>query len=75
VRGLQFKYPFSPRDAIALFRRYFGPIHAVFARLDATGQDALERELVQLWTENNLARDGSSEVHVEYLEVIATKAD
>ncbi len=31
---LLFDYPFSPAEAVAFFRKYFGPTQTTFARLD-----------------------------------------
>ncbi|MDQ3221505.1 MAG: SAM-dependent methyltransferase, partial [Acidobacteriota bacterium] len=38
---------------------------------DADGQAALRADLEQLWTDNNRATDGTTEVESEYLEVRA----
>jgi SAM-dependent methyltransferase len=67
------KYPFPPADVVELFRTYFGPTQRAFESLEGTGQDALRRDLEALWTEHNRATDGTTHVHGEYLQVIATK--
>ena len=68
-----FRYPFSPSEAVEFFRLYYGPAHKAFAALDAGKQSALRRDLEQLWTEHNLAADGTTLVLAEYLEVVAIR--
>jgi ubiquinone/menaquinone biosynthesis C-methylase UbiE len=77
--GLQFKkylcdfvYPFPPAKVVELFRQYFGPTQVAFAKLDAAGQQALAEDLERLWTENNQATDGTTNIPAEYLEVKVT---
>lgn len=67
------KYPFAPAEVVEFFRTYYGPTHKAFAALDADGQAALRKDLVQLWSDNNRARDGSTHIEAEYLEVTATR--
>lgn len=74
LRPILFHFPSSPADVVEHFREYFGPTKMAFAALDESGQAALRQDLVDLWTKNNRATDGSTEVVSEYLEVIATKA-
>ena len=50
---LLFDYPFPPSDAVAFFRKYFGPTQMTFARLDEAGQKALAADLTAHWTRNN----------------------
>ena len=69
-----FEYPFSPKEVVAWFRRYFGPTQATFARLDKAGQDSLASQLEELWVENNQATDGTTKVEAEYLDVRAIRA-
>jgi SAM-dependent methyltransferase len=68
------QYPFPPAEVVEFFRAYYGPINRAFAALDAAGQDALRRDLEQLWTSNNQARDGSTHVEAEYLDIVAIRA-
>jgi hypothetical protein len=44
-----------------------------FASLDGEGQEQLRRELVELWSAHNYAKDETTKVDAEYLEVIATR--
>lgn len=69
-----FKYPFPPAEAVEFFRTYYGPTNRAFAALDPVKQAALRDDLEQLWSENNQASDGGTEVDAEYLEVLATRA-
>ena len=73
-RMCQFNFEFPPADVVEFFRMYYGPTQRAFAALDEAGQYALRKDLVQLWSENNQAKDGTTHVEGEYLEVIATKA-
>jgi SAM-dependent methyltransferase len=73
-RKILFTFDGSPADVVEHFRQYFGPTQKAFDSLDEAGQGALRRDLVDLWTKHNRAKDGKTEVEAEYLEVIATKA-
>jgi len=65
----EFTYPFSPAEAVQLFRDYFGPTKVAFSRLDANGQAALAVDMEGLWVANNQVKDGTTLVPAEYLEV------
>ena len=67
-------YPFPPAEVVEFFRLYYGPTQRAFAALDAEGQAALRRDLEELWTRNNVARDGTTHVDAEILEVSAIRA-
>ncbi len=54
-------------------RTYFGPVNRAFAALDEDGQVSLRRDLEQLWSAHNRAKDNSTHIEAEYLEVIATR--
>ncbi|HEV7700288.1 MAG TPA: methyltransferase domain-containing protein [Pyrinomonadaceae bacterium] len=71
---IMFHFDMPPNDVVEHFRKYFGPTQVAFSKLDEAGQAALRAELVELWTSNNRATDGTTEVESEYLEVRATKA-
>ena len=70
----QFIYPYSPKGMVDFFRRYFGPTQMTFARLDEAGQKELAAQLEALWAEHNTAKDGTTQVAAEYLEVRAIRA-
>lgn len=67
-------YPLPPADVVEYFRTYFGPVNRAFAALDAEGQASLRSDLKQIWSEHNLANDGTTRVEGEYLEVIAVRS-
>jgi SAM-dependent methyltransferase len=69
---LLFDYPFPPSDAVAFFRKYFGPTQMTFARLDEAGQKALAGDLSEHWTQNNQGDPNHTVIKAEYLEVHAT---
>ncbi|MEO7539167.1 MAG: methyltransferase domain-containing protein [Pyrinomonadaceae bacterium] len=71
---LTFKFPMAPAEVVEHFRLYFGPTQFAFNALDENGQAALRSDLTELWTENNTATDGTTEVESEYLTVVATRA-
>lgn len=73
-QNARFAYPFSPREVVDFFRRYFGPTQAAFSKLDATGQAAMAEQMESLWIEHNTAKDGTTVVDAEYLEVRASRA-
>ena len=68
------RYPFPPAEVVEFFRVYYGPTNRAFAALDAAGQSALRSDLDQLWAGNNRARDGSTHVEAEYLDVVAIRS-
>ena len=74
LRFAVFEFPISPADVVEHFRLYYGPTQKAFAALDEQGQAALRADLEKLWSDNNRATDGTTEVLSEYLEVVATKA-
>lgn len=73
-RPFAMKFPFSPKDTVHFFREYFGPTRVAFSKLDEAAQAAYGQDLENLWTEGNEAKDGTTSVLSEYLEVIAIKA-
>ena len=70
----EFVYPFTPRETVDFFRRYFGPTQMAFARLDDERQQMLAQQLEALWSEHNSATDGTTTVEGEYLDVRAIRA-
>ena len=70
-RLITFEYPMGPGEVVDHFRLWYGPTLRAFATLDETGRDGLRRELERLWTDHNLATDGTTRVMSEYLEVMA----
>ena len=70
-RLITFEYPMGPGEVVDYFRLWYGPTLRAFATLDETGREGLRRELERLWTDHNLATDGTTRVMSEYLEVMA----
>jgi SAM-dependent methyltransferase len=73
-QSVHFAYPFSPKETVDFFRRYFGPTQMAFSKLDETGKAALAAQLESLWMEDNTAKDGTTAVQGEYLDVHAIRA-
>ena len=68
-----FRLPLTPEQTVDFFREWYGPTLRAFASLGEDGQAALRRDLTRLWSEHNLATDGTTHVESEYLEVVAKK--
>jgi ubiquinone/menaquinone biosynthesis C-methylase UbiE len=69
------EYPFAPAKVVDFFIEYYGPTLRAHAALNQDGQRALHDDLTRLWTQNNVATDGTTRVLNEYLEVIGVAAD
>lgn len=69
-----FDFPFPPRDVVAFFRKYFGPVQVAFSRLPGPAGAAYEEDLIRLWSDHNEAGAGSTYVASEFLEVVAIRA-
>jgi hypothetical protein len=56
-------------------RKYFGPTHVAFSRLDEVGQAAMAADLESLWASANVAPDPAihTVIRNEYLQVTATR--
>jgi SAM-dependent methyltransferase len=72
-RTITFNFPFDAAATVEAFRTYYGPTLRAFATLDPDAQVALRRDLEQLWSEHNQAKDGTTQVESTYLEVIAIR--
>jgi len=67
-------FPFEPAGTVHFFRRYYGPTLRAFDALDAAGQAALMRDLVELQARHNAsARPDETDTPSEYLEVHARR--
>jgi ubiquinone/menaquinone biosynthesis C-methylase UbiE len=68
------RYPFGPAETVEFFRRYFGPTGRAFDSLDAAAQETFRQALVKFQTAYNMsAAPNTTEVHAEYLQVIARR--
>jgi SAM-dependent methyltransferase len=72
-RTIRFDYPVPPAGVVQLFRDWYGPTIRTFEALDARGQARLTDDLTALWSDRNVATDGTTRVESEYLEVIAER--
>jgi SAM-dependent methyltransferase len=58
---------------VQVFRDFYGPTHKAFAALPDAGRAALERDILALIDEFNVAGPSSMVVPSEYLEVVVTR--
>jgi ubiquinone/menaquinone biosynthesis C-methylase UbiE len=72
VRHFTFRYR-SPEHFVEVFRTFYGPVHKAFAALDAGGQAALERDLLDLLRGANQGGPGTLVIPAEYLETVITR--
>jgi SAM-dependent methyltransferase len=72
-RSFVFRYR-SPEHWLEVFRTFYGPVQKTFDSLDANGQAALARDLLDLARRFNRAEDGTLAAPGEYLEVVVSRA-
>jgi ubiquinone/menaquinone biosynthesis C-methylase UbiE len=72
IRYFSFRYE-SPEHFVHVFRTYYGPTYKAFGALDATGQAALEKDLLELLRGVNQGGAASLVIPAEYLETVITK--
>ncbi len=70
-RFFNFRYQ-STAHWVQIFRDYYGPTHKAFAALPGAKGEALERDIVALLAQLNIAGPSSLVVPSEYLEVVIT---
>ena len=63
----------SAEHWLEVFRTWFGPVRTAFEALDAEGQAALSRELMDTLRRHDRSGGGSLVAPSEYLEVVATR--
>ena len=71
-RHFAFRYR-SAEHLVDVFRTYYGPIHKAFAALDASGQAALEADLLALLRRSDRGGGAGLVVAGEYLETVITR--
>lgn len=71
-RIFNFRYQ-SAAHWVQVFRDFYGPTHKAFAALPGAKGEALERDILALLGEFNVAGTASLVVPSEYLEVVITK--
>jgi SAM-dependent methyltransferase len=72
-RIARLRYPFPPAQTVDFFRQFYGPTVRAFGALNCEGQARLHADLEEMFVRHNQADGGATEVHAEYLEVIATR--
>jgi hypothetical protein len=72
TRHFVFRYK-SPEHWVDIFRTFYGPVLKAFAAVDSEAREALERDLLELIGEFNVATDGTLVIPSAYLEVVATR--
>ena len=72
ARTFAFRYR-SPEHFIEVFRTWYGPVLKAFGALDANGQAALHRDLIELIAKFDRSGDSTMVVPSEYLEVVVTR--
>ena len=72
LRQFVFRYR-SPEHWVDVFRRFYGPTHTAFMKLDADQAADLEKELLALLRSRDRGGDRGLVVPAEYLEAVITK--
>ncbi len=67
------RYPFNVPQVVQYFREYFGPIQGAFTKLDEEAQDSLRHELEEAFSQYNRAKDDTTLLEGEYLDVVAIR--
>jgi len=70
-----FRFPVAPAEAVDAFRLYYGPTMNAFEAAEKNGKaDDLRRELVELFTRQNISPDpGRTDVPATFLRVTVTR--
>lgn len=68
-----FDYPFGVPEVVEFFRQNYGPTGRAFAALEPDAQDALRRDLEEVFSNYNRATDGTTSLEAEYLQVVARR--
>lgn len=67
------RYPFSPEEVVDFFIKFYGPTNRAYHGLATDTRASLKEDLIELWTVNNRASDGTTDVLGEYVEVIGIR--
>ncbi|MGD9511741.1 MAG: class I SAM-dependent methyltransferase [Geminicoccaceae bacterium] len=76
IRATRQSFNFRYRSAahfVEVFRTWYGPVHKAFAALPADKGADLERDLIELMQELNVAGPGSLVIPGEYLEAVIVR--
>lgn len=68
-----FDYPFAVPEVVEFFRQNYGPAQRAFAALNTDGQQALRKDLEQVFSTFNRSKNGTTSLEAEFLEVIAIR--
>jgi ubiquinone/menaquinone biosynthesis C-methylase UbiE len=71
-RDFAFRYR-SPEHFVEIFRTFYGPVHKAFAALDASGQAALESDMLALLRKSDRGGKAGLVVPAEYRETVITR--
>ena len=66
-------YPFDVPEVVQFFFENYGPMEKALQALDEEGGRALRGDLEKLFSDYNIAKDGTTTLYSEYLEVEAVK--
>ncbi|HZI79874.1 MAG TPA: methyltransferase domain-containing protein, partial [Vicinamibacterales bacterium] len=72
TRTFAFRYR-SPEHFVDVFRTFYGPVHKAFAALDASGQAALEADMLALLRTHDRGGASGLVVPAEYLETVIVR--
>lgn len=73
-RVIELSFPFCPAAVTELFASYYGPTVMTLRAADPAAASRLRDDLTRLFTDHNIATDGTTVVASEYLEVMARVA-
>jgi hypothetical protein len=63
----------TPAEVVELYKKFSGPTQHTFEMLNDEDKKNFSNELTELWEKHNIAKDGTTIVDAEYLEVTAVK--
>jgi ubiquinone/menaquinone biosynthesis C-methylase UbiE len=66
-------YPFDVPEVVQFFFDNYGPMHKAINALDNEGGKSLRKDLEKLFSDFNIAENGTTTLFAEYLEVDAVK--
>ena len=69
----KWNYPFNPALVVEFFFETYGPTQKACASLDEDGRASLKSGLEKVFSDYNIAQDGTTTFHAEYLEIDAIR--
>jgi ubiquinone/menaquinone biosynthesis C-methylase UbiE len=64
----------SPGEVTDFFIEYYGPTNKAYAAIPDEQKQSFKDEFTAVWEQNNIAKDRTTHVPAEYIEVVGTKA-